>query len=295
MVDVVNLRAFNYPLGGELNLDWFYSEEPTDQDEVFLFKAKREIAQEEIDSFFAQDVRPADIEISKLTNLYRRKFWDYDCELETTYYYVLTVARRNEGGIYETGLSGFANVKLEYQEIVISAVPTKEILIKALKKIIKVIASQDKDIDLEVTGKFPLLTEGTKGICVTRATSETAYRFWGNQADYQGLQRGEIEAESINVMWWVVKNPDLRDKLTDIFRGSKFYLQRYLKRQYKDAKIQLSISMMGDNEEYKEGNMHIFYGSMLVNFLIESSVTMKSPLMEAISVELNFETDQTHE
>jgi hypothetical protein len=161
---------------------------------------------------------------------------------------------------------------------------------------LKVIADNNPDIDLEVAGKYPLLTEGTKGISVTRATSETAYKFWGNQSDSHRelISRGNVEASTINVTWWVLNNSDLRDKITDIFRGTNFLLPRYFKRQFKDIKVQVGISMMGDNEEYKQGSYHVFYGSMLINFLFENSVTMKkSPLLEAISLELGFSEDNS--
>ena len=68
------------------------------------------------------------------------------------------------------------------------------------------------------------------------------------------LDEGSVQAKQCKL-----KYPIMRDQITKIMRGAKYWLLKYLRRQFETGVVSVAISMMADGDENPENQMHLFY------------------------------------
>ena len=291
MIEIIDLQAYCYPLGGEIDITWVFNEPFLPKYSFYIFKSLKPITNDKVLAFFKEDKRENFLDIRKINTPELLTAVDFDVETGTKYYYAGVTQCQDENNDNQYTFK-YVEVTADEQELELEIIPTKKLVEHGIKKVLKVIG-KDKEVLLEISNKFPMASDNqTKGISIVRATSESAYRFWSNLSQFnaQRIVRGEVEAQTINVTWWTMKNQTLRDKITDIMSAARFSLERYLQLQYETG-VQVALTMQADNEEYERSTgEHMFMSGMFVYFLIENKLKSKNPnsFLSKLKVELNF-------
>lgn len=307
MVEFVNFKAYPHPLGGEIDISYDYSETITDDCETFLFKKDTDFNESDIYSFLNNNTNPGNLTIWQIQN-YLKKTWDYKVEVGKNYYYKAIIQRKttkSDGSILvERSRIVETKVTQTISEVIISTVDMKQMVMDGIKKLVKAITDKiNKDnpglpheIDLQVWDHFPPVTEPVQFFVVSRASSDEGMKYWSNTyyRNSDILIKGDVESETINVTWLTVNNPIMRDQLTKVMRGTRFWLYKYLKRQFQTGVLSVGITMMADGDENPEDQLHLFYSGMLIHFLIETKLIINQPsaLQESIKVVLGFDVDK---
>lgn len=308
MVEFVNFKAYAHPLGGEIDISYDYSEKITTEDQVYIFKrAGREIQDTEILSTLDSGIASLDLEVWTVEN-YLMKCWDYDVEKGKSYYYKAIIERKSSTADTAPTRSAIVGMKVDdiISTVIIHTIPMKAIVIEGLKKMVKAIVeninretkSPVRLADISVWDHFPIISEPTQFFTVTRATADEGQKYWSNVYSENASQiiKGEIESETINVTWMTVNNPIMRDQITNIMRGAKYWLLKYLRRQFASGVISVAISMMADGDENPENQLHLFYSGMLIHFLVDTKFIIDKPsaMLETIQTELGFNVTQNN-
>lgn len=307
MVEFVNFKAYPHPLGGEIDISYDYSETITDNCKTYIFKKDSEINDADILEFLEHNANPGNLTIWEVQN-YLKKTWDYQVEVNKNYYYKAIIQRKtvNEDGSVLIERSSIADTKVSQtiSEVIIHTVPMKQIVMDGIKKLVKAIVEHlvknnptlSRSIDLAVWDHFPEVSEPTQFFVVTRASSDEGMKYWSNTfyRDSDILIKGDIESETINVTWMTVNNPIMRDQLTNVMRGARFWLYKYLRRQFQTGVLSVGITMMADGDENPQDQLHLFYSGMLIHFLVESKLIIEQPsaLIENIKVVLGFDVEK---
>ena len=304
MVEFVNFKAYPHPLGGEIDISYDYSEQPTNDCETYIFKCAQPIDDAVIYNFLDNNEASKDITIWHVQN-YLQKTWDYQVETGQSYFYRGIIQRKKveDDGTITVTRSAIADSKVAeiISEVIIHSIPMKQMVMDGIKKLVKAIVDNLNKanpeighlIDLSVYDHFPVISEPTQFFTVTRASSDEGMKYWSNTfyRDSERVIKGDVESETINVTWMVINNPKMRDQMTNIMRGARFWLRKYLMRQFQSGVIEIGITMMADGDENPEDQLHLFYSGMLIHFLVETQLIYKQPsaLLENIKVELGFD------
>jgi len=307
LIEFVNFKAYAHPLGGEIDITYDYSEKITEDCKVFIFKGRGTApTDEQIYNILDTGTNTTNIEVWTIEN-YLQKCWDYEVEQGRNYFYKAIIERKTkqEDGSILTERSAIVSGEVNEitSTVIIHTIPMKKTVIEGMKKMIKAIVENINKqnpashlADISVWDHFPIISEPTQFFTVTRANSDEGQRYWSNvfSENREQVIKGEIEAETINVTWMTVNNPIMRDQITNIMRGAKYWLLKYLRRQFETGVVGVSISMMADGDENPENQLHLFYSGMLIHFLVDTKLIINKPsqLLESISVELGFNVQQ---
>jgi len=307
LIEFVNFKAYAHPLGGEIDITYDYSETITDDCQTFIFKGRGAFPTDaQIYNILDTNTNTTNVEVWTIEN-YLQKCWDYSVEQGKNYYYKAIIQRKTtqpDGSIL-TERSAIVSAKVDeiISTVIIHTIPMKETVIEGMKKLVKAIVESinkqnpaSRIADISVWDHFPIISEPTQFFTVTRASADEGQRYWSNVYSESQSQiiKGEIEAETINVTWMTVNNPIMRDQITKIMRGAKYWLLKYLRRQFETGVVSVAISMMADGDENPENQLHLFYSGMLIHFLVDTKLIINKPneLLENISVELGFNVQQ---
>ena len=307
MIEFINFKAYPNPLGGEIDISYDYSEKITDNCKTYIFKSDNEINDEDIVAFLDdKNTNPGNLEISLIQN-YLKKAWDYKVKQGKTYSYKGIIERKtvgeNDTVITERSQIVTAKVDKIISEAIIHTVPMKQLVMNGMEKLVKAIVenvsarnTDQPTVELSVYDHYPVISEPTQFFVVTRASSDEGMKFWSNvfYEDKDKLIKGDIEAETINVTWMTVNNSIMRDQITNIMRGVRFWLRKYLMRQFETGVLGIHITLMADGDENPGNEMHLFFSGMLIHFLIETKLTIEKPssLAENIRLEWGFDVEK---
>lgn len=307
MVEFVNFKVFSHPLGGEIDISYDYSEPITDNDKTYVFKKDAEINDEDIFSFLDSNTNPGNLEIWLIQN-YIRKTWDYKVETDKNYYYKAIIQREitQEDDSVVVERSNIVETKITQliSEVILHTIPVKQIVMDGIGKLVKAIVEnlnkknpEGNRVELSIWDHYPVISgQHSPFFVVTRASSDEGARYWSNvyYQDKDIMIKGDVESETINVTWMTINNSIMRDQLTNIMRGAKFWLYRYLRRQFDSGVLSVAITMMADGDENPQDQLHLFYSGMLIHFLIDTKMIVKQPseLLENVKIALDFKTEQ---
>lgn len=289
---ISNYTLFAHPLGHEIDIRWDIEDEITSNEKIYLFKrSTNDVTDEEVKSYIANPVRTSVAPgLFVFTNIehYQREVKDFMVEDGNVYFYKIVIVNKNDKN--DTSEISAANVILQGVNLDINVVDAKAHIVEGVKKILKGVAKQTNG-NIMVYNEFPReVTEGAF-VVVTRVSGEIAYQFWsGMSSDYgEGIIRGDMDTDVIQVMWEVQNSPSLRDKLTNIFRGTKKKLVRYCM-HIDPGFVDVKVTITGDGYDGRIEGKHIVYGSMLINCLIDNQLITEgeNELIKNINYEMGF-------
>jgi hypothetical protein len=194
--------------------------------------------------------------------------------------------------IFENNISDIlsANILAKDFEAVISVADTKDLVIECFKKLLRSVARQTKS-EIMVYNEFPVEVTDPCFIVVTRSSGENSYRFWSDISATNGnlILTGDIDTDVLSVIWECADNPRLRDKLTNIFRGTKRVIKRYLNTKGGDGILDVKISIIGDGIDQRYTGKNLMYGGLLINVLIQNLISSQEE--DELLNNLFFETE----
>jgi len=281
-----------HPLGCEVDISWDFEEKLASNYQMFLFKrSKVDITDEEITNYIQnqtkENVAPGLFVFYDIPNDIS-EIKDLTVDGGQLYYYRAIVVDRNDNGRYSEIVS--ANIEVSYFDAKINVVPTKEIVFNIVKKVLKGIAKQTK-ANIMVYNEFPIKNDEAAYCVVTRSSGENAYRSLSDIKSASGstLITADVDNDVIQIVWMTNNNPSLRDKLTDIFRGSKRVIKRALRMN--QGVLDVNMTVIGDSADEIDGR-HMVYGSMLLNVMVENEMVSgnETELMKAIIYQFQFQT-----
>lgn len=299
MPELENFELSLHPLGNEIDIKWEFSETLTSTYKIYLFKrSKTEITDEEVIAYATNPVKEnvaAGLFVFTSIEYYQKVIKDFEIEDGNEYYYKAIIV--NKGDVNDRSHIVAGKIRAELITLEINVVDCKFLVIEGVKKILKSVARQTK-ANIMVYNDFPLEQNDPAFVSVSRVSGEIAYKFWANISAEYGEQiiRGDIDTDVIQVMWEVKNSPTLRDKLTNVFRGTKPKLLRYL--MHKDlGLIDAKITITGDGYDGRIEGQNLVYGSMLVNCLIENQLITKGEpeLITDINYEFGFDIEGSNE
>ena len=285
-----------HPLGCEVKVSWEFQEVLAPRYKLLIFKrSKTDITDEEISRYVAEQTKESlgQSKIFVFLNISNDQTSINDTVVEEgqTYFYRAIVVDREDRGTFSDVVN--ASVKVPTFEIKMSVVPTKDIVIDAIKKIMRGVAKQT-NANIMVYQHFPLKVTDPAYVVVTRSSGESAYRSLSDLVSSNAghVVTGDIDSDTIQVAWMTNANPSLRDKFSDIFRGSKRVLKRHLRMQ--PGVIDVNYTMLGDGAEDVDGQQ-LHYGSMLINVMIQNLLETdgEEEMLKDIMYEFTFETDDS--
>lgn len=309
MVQIVNFRARAFPLGGEIDLNWGYDGEFPEGAIVLIFKSKEEFKNILIEEYLSEkqdtsSLKDKGIQIFPENNPHMSQAFDYDVIPKQQYFYKIVIVKYTETGKDKDDKPIFSYERSEIREVQqigkvfdagIEVVPAKALVFEVMEKLTDVISNRSDGAKIDVYEHFPTVDPEGVFFTVTRASVDTAARFWGNiLADkIDSYRKGLIEMETINVTWWVINQPKIRDKITDVIRGLRFLIQRYCRFKYASGVIDVQIGMLAD-ESYPEEGYRYHTAGMLVTFFIESSVeyAKQAPIAKEFLLKLEYDVDK---
>lgn len=275
---IEKFRLSSHPLGNEIDIWWEYSDDngnitiPSNY-QFYLFKrCEQEVTDEEIYNYI---LNPSFENLAKglfvfinVGNL-EREVQDFRIETGKTYYYKAILVNRNNHSDYSPIVS--ASIKSIGFTADINVVDSKNYVIEGLRRIMETIG-KFTNARIMVYNDFPMESDYNAAIVVTRANGEVAYKYWADLITDVGSNTitGEIDVDVIQVVWECLNNPGLRDKMTNILRGTKRLLKRYLRSQ--KGVLDVDIVHTGDGSMERVEGSHIAYGSMLIRLKIENNL-----------------------
>ena len=306
MVQILNFSAYAYPFGGEIDLSWDYKGEYPIGGIVLIFKAPTEIEDQTILDYLNGNDKILEenkIQVFPEADMYRymREASDYDVKPDKEYHYSLLVAlfpeKKEDEEAPDPILSNIVKTKATGKEldVEISVVPAKQAVFELVEAITDNVSKRADRAKLDVYDEFPKVDAEKAFFTVTRATAETAARFWGNiLADkIDAYRKGILDMEVINVTWYVINNGKVRDKITDIMRALRPLMNKHLKKRFQEGVVDVSINLMAD-EAFKEEGYRFYSSGMLITFILESAVEFeKQPqIAKDVFFDLNFDVNK---
>lgn len=288
MVTITEIQLDGSPLN-EVTVKWSYDRPLEAKEKFYLFKKKDEpISQDEIIAYIQnptqETVPPKAFVFHNIPN-FQTELIDVRVLEGHKYFYQGVVIEKEDVSKYSAIVS--SEIVAPEFNTEISVTPTKEIVALAIEKIMTAIAKTNSGAKIPVYYEYPEEVADNTFIVVTRQTGESAYRFFSDEI--QPGVYGDVDYDVIEVSWLCLKNPTLRDKLTNIFRGSKKKITRFLYSSGSGV-LDAKVSLTGDSNA-KVDNGYFAMGSMLVRAMIENTMTTQTELSENIDYELNFNTD----
>jgi hypothetical protein len=255
-----------HPLGNELRGWWKLPSTLPDVWKVYIFKREGEdVTQDEIDDYFDTETIADGLIIFEMLSDLPPKLYDLEVENGTTYYYK-SVIQDTDSEEYSTTLSD--NGTPAYDST-LNVIDCKELVIEAVKRLMQNYdVDVDKDIDIRKT--LSLMNFTPPGFSVTRQPANVIQNYLGDliSLDDAVIKTGQVEMEFILVTWSDVVL-DRRDRLTKLFRASRFVLKRYLLEQ---GLMDVKFAIGGDDIDprWQDGTLHV--GSMVVQCMVETSL-----------------------
>jgi hypothetical protein len=286
--EITKFEAKPHSLGHEIDISWEFNTVLPITYKFYLFKrAGVEITDVIVKDYLknpGKESKPQDVFVFfNIPNDFHTQA-DIMVELKKKYYYKGVIVNIND--VKEQSAIAEASATNEGFDAQINIVATKELVIEACEKIVESIGKVG-DAKLRVHREFPLETPEGAFITVTRATNETAYRVFADiLTEFDStLIKGRFDSDVIQVMWWAMRSPSIRDKFTDIFRGAERIIKRYL--MYNGVHS-VDCTILADGfEEYK--GQYIPYSGMLVRCLIENRIiTEGEEVIDKLAYSLGF-------
>ena len=287
--EIIKFEATAHPLGNEVDIRWEFANDLPSGYRFYLFKrSQKDIEDSIINDYIANPTgssKPKDVFVFYEIGNTIMSMADIFVREGEHYYYKGIVVNTNDVSI-KSAIQN-ANIENPTFSADINVSPAKEYVIEAVTKIMEAVAEQ-KGAKIQVYREFPLEINENLFVTVTRASNESAYKVWGDVLipSDNSLTRGDFDSDVIQINWFALNAPLLRDKITDIFRGSKFKIKRYLRFR---GILDVSMVIMNDGFEDVGGKFFVYCG-MLIRCLIENQVTTENetPLGQAITYKLQF-------
>ncbi len=239
----------NHPLGNELYLEWVMPVALPDNYRLAIFKNTAAITDGQIAAYFAGTPinMPVTFILPDGNGNIVDGIIDMNVENGKHYYYRLLIQDTDSDDL-STTVDTDLEVTSTYESDIIDC---KSLVIEAIKRILKNYKLDDWR-HYEIRRQWTPPSEKNPTIYVVRAPGQVVQRYMGDtiRDNGYGIIQGVIEQDNIEVVW---EDPNFKriDTLTNIFRGSKTIIKRYL---LANGVTEIEIVMGGDavNASFKD-------------------------------------------
>ncbi len=278
---LTNFIANAHPLGQEIELVWTLPETMPGGWRIIIFRRRdSDVTQEEIDNYFADPASlPADMTVETVDNVQYEGdlhgLSDYSVENTKQYYYQLVLQDSSDDAVSTiAGANATANATVETKII------DAKVIVLALVERVMTAYGMIKDQHYQLMREYALPGMQAPTIYVTRVGGQVLHRYIGQfqstAADLRDVY-ASLEMDNIQVVW---EDPNAvrRDRITNIFRESREFIDRYLHTEEGGDMAYTEIVIEGDviNEAVRERVQ--VGGMMIISCAIVTEVKMQSTL-----------------
>jgi hypothetical protein len=255
-----------HPLGNELRAWWKLPSTLPDSWKVFVFKREgSDVTQQDIDDYMNSQIIASGLSVFEKDMDDPHRLYDLDVENGKTYYYK-ALLQDMDSSEYSTALG---NNGVPAYNSTLTVIDCKELVLEAVRRLmLDYNVTEEKDIDIRKT--LSLENFNPPGISITRQPATVIQNYLGDliSVEEAKVNLGLVEMEIILVAWSDVVL-ERRDRLTRLFRGSRFVIKQYL---LENNVMDVKFSIGGDDIDprWQEGTLHV--GSMVVQCLLETSL-----------------------
>lgn len=286
----------NGPFGNEIELRWEFEIPLENHHKVIVFRRENaDVKKEEIDKYLKNPTSEGVSEglwIFFQIPDYQNYLSDGKVNEGKTYYYRIIIVDKND--FTKRSVIAAAHLEATGFNAIVNAVDSKKTVIDSLEIIMRVLSNKlGSKVPIPIYGDFPVVEPPPVWITVTRAAGDNAYKYWSNVGEKYGggIIRGDMDTDVLQVVWECKENPGLRDKLSIVFKGVKFLIERKLKKL--EGVIDAKCTMAGDGAD-KQYEPAIPYGMMLINVIVENYLISgtEGDLITLLNHEFRFNIEQ---
>lgn len=278
---LTNFMANAHPLGQEIEMVWTLPVSMPSGWRIIIFRRQgADVTQGEIDNYFADPASlPADITIESVDNIqYADGLYglsDFAVENTKQYYYQIVLQDSSDDAVSTIiGANATSNATVET-----SVLDAKEIILAVVERVMKAYG-MIKDQHYQLMREYALPGMQTPTIYVTRVGGQVLHRYIGQfhstAADLKAVY-GSLEMDNIQVVW---EDPNAirRDRITNIFRESRVFIDRFLHTEEGGDMAYTDIIIEGDviNEAVKD---RIQVGGMMIISCAISTEIKMNPIL----------------
>lgn len=266
-----------HPLGQEIELVWTLPETMPDGWRIVIFRRQgSDVTQDEIDTYFADPASlPSDITVESVDNdqyadgLYGLS--DYAVDNTKQYYYQIVLQDTSDEAVSTiAGANGTSNKTVET-----SIVDAKKFILEVVERVLKSYG-MIKDQHYQLMREYALPGMQAPTIYVTRVGGQVLHRYIGHFQSVEANLRevsGSLEMDNIQVVW---EDPNAirRDTITNMFRESKEFMDRFLHTEEGGDMAYTEILIEGDviNEAVRDRVQ--VGGMMIISCAIATKISM---------------------
>jgi hypothetical protein len=288
--------------GGMIHLTWTYPATLPARWKLFIFKkAGSNPTDQQITDFFAGDLTDdqlGDLGLFVFRDLDNRLPWIEDFRVlnGTAYYYRAVIAELTTGVVTGTSVILDAHTTPNIQ-FSVSTVHTKEIVIRAMEKIVDSIPAVNGiktklDKNIRVLANHSRKKDEDFFIVVSRTTGQNLIRFFNDMIDETTdvLVRGQIDVEAYQVEWICLGDPARRDHFSEVVRSLLIVAKHMIMRMGNGDISDVKFIVNGDSEGQYQGADAV-KGSMTVAVTLETQFQIGKP-EETYQIQTYFYSDQ---